>query len=318
MPVTTCSAFSNFCNIKDILGLTPLNLFIDGLIWILVALPLPLMYMYIEPTKKGFFCNDQSLRYPYKPDTVSTNFLYLASCLIPLVLVCGTEWLNWQVLRKYIGKGTQISTTVRVYTIFLFGITLNQFFVDVPKYFMGSMRPNFFAVCRPNVNCTKDEFVHNYTCTSTEFNPLKQRDALLSFPSGHAAISVYTALYTVLYLELRFEVKVSRFFKASLQMALLVLSAWSVITRVSDNKHHLIDVIAGSAVGIMVATGVFTKITCPSLNQQKVKRGTEKKEKKEKNEKNEKDQYEFVVVVDDDDTATPVTDNDPYIYHQIE
>ncbi|GAB1601551.1 phospholipid phosphatase 1-like [Argonauta hians] len=284
--MAACSGYAAFCNPKGILGLTPLNLFIDGLIWILVALPLPLMYLYIEPTKKGFFCNDQSLRYPYKPDTVSTNFLYLASCLIPLLLVSVTEWLNWQILNKSIGKGTQLSTTVRVYTIFLFGITLNQFFVDIPKYFMGSMRPNFFAVCRPNVNCSKDEFVFNYTCTNTEFSARQKKDALLSFPSGHAAISVYTALYTVLYLELRFEVKVSRFFKASLQMALLVISAWSVITRVSDNKHHLLDVIVGSAIGTMVASGVFLKITCPSLRQQQVKMVGKVMEKKEK------DQYE--------------------------
>ena len=38
-------------------------------------------------TKRGFYCNDESIRYPYRPDTVPTLALVVGSVGIPLVAV---------------------------------------------------------------------------------------------------------------------------------------------------------------------------------------------------------------------------------------
>lgn len=234
-------------------------------------MPIGLMYVYMRPTHKGFFCDDKSLSYPYREDTIAPVYMYLVVCLTPLIMITATEWLNWQVLQKPIGEGTQLSTTIRAFTIFLFGITLNQFFVDIPKYFVAELRPNFLDVCRPNYTSC-DGFVTDYVCTNKNVSKDSIRDTMMSFPSGHAAICMFSALYTVLYLELRFDIKISRFLKPSMQMALLIVSAWAGMTRVSDHKHHLQDVIVGAAIGVIVASGVFYKITYPSLQQQTVKR----------------------------------------------
>lgn len=270
--MTKCSCFAGKKKMRltESLGLTPLNLLIDAIIWIIVATPIGLMYYFIRPTNKGFFCDDKSLSYPYREDTIPPIYMYLATCLTPLVLITATEWINWQFLDKTIGNGTQYSTTIRAYTIFLFGITLNQFFVDIPKYFVPELRPNFLDVCRPNYTICEG-YMTDYECTNKAMSKNDIIDTMRSFPSGHAAICMFSALYTVLYLELRFDIKISRFLKPSMQMALLIVSAWAGMTRVSDHKHHLQDVIVGGAIGVMVASGVFYKITCPSLRQQQVK-----------------------------------------------
>ena len=52
-----------------------------------VATPIGLMYVYMRPTHKGFFCHDKSLSYPYKEDTIPPSYMYLATCLTPLVMV---------------------------------------------------------------------------------------------------------------------------------------------------------------------------------------------------------------------------------------
>ena len=45
-----------------------------------------------------------------------------------------------------------------------------------------------------------------------------------------------------------------------MQMALLIVSAWAGMTRVSDHKHHLQDVIVGAAIGVIVASGVVSSL----------------------------------------------------------
>lgn len=46
-------------------------------------------------TKRGFYCDDESIRYPYRPDTVPTWALVVGSVGIPLVAVRWTILLEW-------------------------------------------------------------------------------------------------------------------------------------------------------------------------------------------------------------------------------
>lgn len=42
---------------------------------------------FLEPISHGFFCNDETINYPYKPSTVGKGFLCLFYLLLPNVLV---------------------------------------------------------------------------------------------------------------------------------------------------------------------------------------------------------------------------------------
>ena len=52
-----------------------------------------------------------------------------------------------------------------------------------------------------------------------------------------------------IYLESRFIVRWSMFLKSAVQVALLLGGLYTAATRVTDNRHHLDDVIAGCALG---------------------------------------------------------------------
>jgi len=45
----------------------------------------------IEPTQRGFFCNDESIRYPYRPGTISTTALILVGGLANIITVSQTS-----------------------------------------------------------------------------------------------------------------------------------------------------------------------------------------------------------------------------------
>lgn len=55
----------------------------------LFTVGLPVLYLYKNsvPYRRGFFCNDDSLRYPYKENTISDDLLLLVGFLLPFVVV---------------------------------------------------------------------------------------------------------------------------------------------------------------------------------------------------------------------------------------
>lgn len=46
--------------------------------------------------------------------------------------------------------------------VFGFGAACSQLSTDILKYQIGRLRPHFFSVCRPNVNCTIADNLHRY------------------------------------------------------------------------------------------------------------------------------------------------------------
>jgi phosphatidate phosphatase len=62
--------------------------------------------------------------------------------------------------------------------VFLFGAACSQLTTDTSKYVLGSLRPYFMDVCRPNINCSLPENQHRYielyTCLGTNEKGLKK------------------------------------------------------------------------------------------------------------------------------------------------
>lgn len=51
------------------------------------ALPLLIFQEWVKPVKRGFYCDDESIRYPYKASTVTRKLLIVVGILIPTILV---------------------------------------------------------------------------------------------------------------------------------------------------------------------------------------------------------------------------------------
>lgn len=83
--------------------------------------------------------------------------------------------------------------------VFGFGAACSQLTTDVAKYTIGRLRPHFYTVCQPDVNCRdpslQNVYIDRFRCLGT--NPKLLKDMRLSFPSGHSSFSTYCALFLV-------------------------------------------------------------------------------------------------------------------------
>ncbi|KAJ0173959.1 hypothetical protein K1T71_010105 [Dendrolimus kikuchii] len=280
------------------------KVFLDFIILFCVGFLILAYYLWGTPYKRGFFCDDESLKHPYKESSVTNVQLYIVGLGLPVLTMCLTEWIR---LRDYMGSrsrtvlGKKIPPWVweayRVVGVFLFGCACQQLTTDVAKYTIGRLRPHFFDVCIPDIDCdlpaNRWKYVEHFNCLGD--NEKLKKEMRLSFPSGHSSFSAYTMLYffiyfldkifnfyffymiqhtkihttlnlhpstinpyfSFMYLQKRFTWRGSKLLKHGIQFILLLLAWYTVMTRISDYKHHWSDVMAGFAIGLLFAIVIF-------------------------------------------------------------
>ncbi|CAH2310471.1 phospholipid phosphatase 3 [Pelobates cultripes] len=210
----------------------------------------------IEPYHRGFYCEDESIMYPYKPsETISDTVLSAAGILISILAIIVGEFFRIHYLKERSHSFIQNPYVAALYKqagCFIFGCAISQSFTDIAKVSIGRLRPHFLAVCDPVYNTTNCSlhYIVDYECRGSES---KVREARKSFFSGHASFSMYTMLYLVFYLQSRFTWRGARLLRPLLQFTLLMMSFYTGLSRVSDHKHHPSDVLAGFVQGAMVA-----------------------------------------------------------------
>jgi len=249
----------------------PTRLIVDFLLLFLVWLPVILFAATAQPFERGFYCDDESIRYPYKDSTVPNYVLYLLGAILPVVSIIAIE--TFRVLkfdprsiykREAMDPVHQIggrpipllASNLYIYIgYFMFGAALCQGLTDLGKYTVGRQRPHFIDVCKPAINCTtwpKYQYVTDPKCTTTDLETL--REARLSFPSGHSSFGAYTMFFLVLYIQARLIwPMVSLLVKHILQNICVVLGVACALSRISDYKHHWSDVLSGVILGVVVA-----------------------------------------------------------------
>ncbi|XP_063241943.1 putative phosphatidate phosphatase [Bacillus rossius redtenbacheri] len=223
-----------------------------------LGLAVLLVNVLARPYRRGFFCDDDSIGYPYKARVqVSDTVVAVVGLLLPPLVVLATEatrrgWsargdaelLGWRpplwLCRLYCVAG-----------VFVVGAAFSQLVVDSAKYLVGRLRPHFLDVCQPTHVCSGHEYVVDYTCSGPDAAVIEE--ARLSFPSGHAALSFYAAVFTVMYLQAEVTWTGSLVLKHSLQAALVILAWYTALSRVTDHMHHWSDVLAGGCIGSLAA-----------------------------------------------------------------
>ncbi|XP_021950496.1 phospholipid phosphatase 1 isoform X2 [Folsomia candida] len=218
------------------------------------------------PQRNGFFCSDQSIRYPVIPGSKFSSKTLAATCLsISFLTISLTEFLSH---RRSRSTGTFLSRPVPIWFLhmyrsfvdFLFGCVASQLMTDVGKYTMGRLRPNFIAVCNPNITLTHcdmygNKYITDYKCQDSQNDAKESR---VSFPSGHSSFSAYTMFYVAIYVQLRWNVMNKRshlrLIKCGIQICLILIAYYTALSRVMDNKHHWSDVSAGALIGVVTAS----------------------------------------------------------------
>jgi len=81
--------------------------------------------------------------------------------------------------------------------VFAFGLFATDIFVNAGQVVTGNLAPYFLTVCKPNYtgnDCrTHHQFINNGNICTGDVEVIEK--ARRSFPSKHAALSIYSALY---------------------------------------------------------------------------------------------------------------------------
>ncbi|XP_020283930.1 phospholipid phosphatase 1-like isoform X2 [Pseudomyrmex gracilis] len=206
----------------------------------------------------GFFCNDPKISFKFTGDTVSMGILIAGSVVLPLIVMGAVEYTCPVECYESASNCSRNRRIWRWYYHYSVGIIALTLICSVIKQVIAEPRPHFLDTCKPHEasNCT-DEYIRFYTCTNTETSQWYIKDASKSFPSGHSALSIYTSIFLVWYLQNRLS-KRTLLLKPWLQC---FSAMWTVIcsmTRVADNRHHWWDVLAGCSIGFVF--GLFVVV----------------------------------------------------------
>ncbi|KAK2086753.1 Phospholipid phosphatase 2 [Saguinus oedipus] len=141
------------------------------------SLPFAVLSLVNTPYKRGFYCGDDSIRYPYRPDTITHGLM--AGVTITATVILGPRadrdprW-SLRLPHTQVSAGeaylvhtdrlysrshfnNYVAAVYKVLGTFLFGAAVSQSLTDLAKYTIGRLRPNFLAVCDPEwsrVNCS--------------------------------------------------------------------------------------------------------------------------------------------------------------------
>jgi phosphatidate phosphatase len=211
------------------------------------------LHFFVEPFKRGFFCDDESLMHPYSESTVGASLFYVGFGL-PLLIVVTVEVVrtNLKADEKNELKlfGHQIPQTVQnVYKyggLFVFGHLVTVLLTDMGKHIVGRLRPHFISVCQPIMvdgsTCADEKNFHRYivdfTCGNAASGADKLKDMRLSFPSGHSSIAMFSMMFASIYIHVRMNWKGSKLMKHFLQFIVVAMAWFCALSRISDYKHH--------------------------------------------------------------------------------
>ncbi|KAL7847999.1 hypothetical protein AOLI_G00227170 [Acnodon oligacanthus] len=210
----------------------------------------------IKPYQRGFFCNDESISYPFNSSTVTSTVLYTVGFTLPICSMvigeCLSVYLN-RLKSKSSFNNSYVACVYKAVGTFLFGAAMSQSLTDIAKYSIGRLRPHFLDVCKPDwklINCSSGAYIENFTCTGDK---TMVNEGRLSFYSGHSSFSMYCMLFLALYLQARMQAEWARLLRPTIQFFLIAASVYTGLSRVSDYKHHWSDVLTGLIQGAIMA-----------------------------------------------------------------
>ncbi|XP_069559090.1 phospholipid phosphatase 3-like isoform X1 [Brachyistius frenatus] len=212
----------------------------------------------VTPYRRGFFCGDPSITYPYKErEAIPDSLLIAGGIAITGITIALGECYRVRfrgVHSRAFIRNRYVSCLYKELGSFLFGGCVGQSLTNMAKLSVGRLRPNFLSVCNityASINCTPGTYVPQAPCTQ----PIQKlvEEARKSFFSGHASFAMYTMLYLAFYLQARFLWRGARILRPLIQFLLVMIAIYTGLSRISDYRHHPSDVVTGFIQGGLTA-----------------------------------------------------------------
>ena len=108
-------------------------------ILIAVAIPIAVLRFCVDPVKRGFFCNDESLSHPLKENTVSNTALIIVGLTLPIVIILVSEFF---IPVSKVPQSKKETSARILFLVFdqLFGVGVTILLTDIAKYTIGRLR----------------------------------------------------------------------------------------------------------------------------------------------------------------------------------
>ncbi|CAJ0633467.1 9639_t:CDS:2 [Entrophospora sp. SA101] len=139
---------------------------------------------------------------------------------------------------------------------FALSMTMTLIVTEIIKNTSGRPRPDFIDRCQP-IPGAVDSPVYGLSNSSicTQQDPVIIRDGFKSLVSGHASTSFAGMGYLSLYLAGKLHVfdRKGYTYKSFTVVTPLIIAVFICISRTQDYRHHWQDVLAGSALGFVLA-----------------------------------------------------------------
>ncbi|XP_044036757.1 phosphatidic acid phosphatase type 2D [Siniperca chuatsi] len=212
----------------------------------------------VTPYRRGFFCGDSSITYPYvEREAIPDGLLIAGGIAITGLTIALGECYRVRfrgVHSRAFVQNCYVSCLYKELGSFLFGCCVGQSLTNMAKLSVGRLRPNFMSVCNityASINCTPGSYVSQVTCRQP--NQKMVEEARKSFFSGHASFAMYTMLYLAFYLQARLSWRGARLLRPLIQFLLVMIAIYTGLSRISDYRHHPTDVLTGFIQGGLTA-----------------------------------------------------------------
>lgn len=219
-----------------------------------------LWYIHVQDLPvRGFWCDDQSIRYPHLPMIVDYRILLLVGITFPILIIRLMRSSAKQDINaddNEVDRNNHLALTgpTSPEWDYIFGFLLKLVLTTYCKVIIARPRPNFYEICQPSVTCESFEnrFISDFNCTTRVY---LAKNSLQSFFSGHSATGTYAGLFSALQVAAYWPADYN--LKALACSVLFMAGLFPGFTQYLNHWHHWSDVLVGQSVGVLMAVAAF-------------------------------------------------------------
>ncbi|ORY13357.1 phosphatidic acid phosphatase type 2/haloperoxidase, partial [Clohesyomyces aquaticus] len=186
------------------------------------------------------------LAYPYMKEYVPTWLSAVVSNLVPFAFI-GLISIFW------IGDFWDCDSAIMGQSYAMSAATLFQ---SLLKYLIGGFRPHFLEVCDPHPGIPEGYQNIYYDTSICRGNSKHIKEAMASFPSGHATAAFAGFIFLALWINAKFKVFAdyqTRYWQTLLFTCPIAIACLIAASKTIDYWHHWSDIIAGAIIGTFFA-----------------------------------------------------------------
>ncbi|AAS50282.1 AAL084Wp [Eremothecium gossypii ATCC 10895] len=202
---------------------------------------------FAKPFERQFTINDITLSHPFaQVQRVNDAMLVVYSFVVPLAVIIVVSLLFADPSHRY------YLLYISVLGLFLSFLS-DMIITNYIKNWIGRCRPDFLERCMPREGLEKDVLYGIEVCTTTDTDRLLE--GFRTTPSGHSSESFAGLGYLFLWLsgQLLTESPAVGAWRKAVAFIPLMAAAVIALSRTQDYRHHFVDVILGSILGMWIA-----------------------------------------------------------------